>query len=290
MDNVIWGVPSFWIERIPLYYAEDQGILEDYDLDLTIEYFYGGPELCGAVNTGRIRLGSMGFPPFAKAYAEGMPARIIGSTILQQLDHYLVARPEIGSVADLRGKKIGVLSAGSCDSYFIRRMLLRAGVDPDTDVELVAMGKALGGDLTCFSSGQIDAGFVVEPKISLGERQDLFRVLARVGDYYPRYQWGIIFAREDYLETHLETIRKVLEAYRTAAMQIQADPDGCIGLGSRVFGVPPDVFRKALERNLTHWAVDGQVDLEGMENALEIQKEMGVVERDTAVDDMLYAL
>jgi len=109
-DQVIWGVPSFWLERFPLYYGRKMGFFQKRGISLKIKYFWGGPELARAVSRGAIELGEMGLPAFCAAFARGSPARIIGSSTIQQLDHYLVSRPEIKNMVDLKGKKIGILS------------------------------------------------------------------------------------------------------------------------------------------------------------------------------------
>ena len=73
MELVVWGVPSFWIERFPLYYGRKQGFFEEQGIDLEIRYLWGGPELAAAVSRGEIWIGEMGLPPFLKAYSEGLP-------------------------------------------------------------------------------------------------------------------------------------------------------------------------------------------------------------------------
>lgn len=80
--------------------------------------------------------------------------------------------------------RIGILSPGSCDSYFIRHMLRSCSIDPDTEVDLVALGKAYGR-LDEFQSGRIDAGFLVEPFVALGEETGQIKILATVKDFFP---------------------------------------------------------------------------------------------------------
>ena len=60
-------------------------------------------------------------------------------------------------------------------------------------------------------SGRIDAGFLVEPTLSLGESKGLVRVVARVGDYFPRYQWGGIFATESYIKNKRDLLESLLD-------------------------------------------------------------------------------
>jgi ABC-type nitrate/sulfonate/bicarbonate transport system substrate-binding protein len=260
----------------PLYYGKEKGFFLEQGIDLEIEYLHGGPELVRAVQEGKIQVGTIGLPPFSKAFAEGLPAKIVGSAIMRQLNYYVVARPEIQTMTDLKGKKIGILSFGSCDEYFIRRMLKMEGVNPNTEIELVSLGEGYG-DLNCFAVGQIDAGFIGEPKVTQGEHLGLFKVLARVGDYFPKYQWGVIFARNDFIEQQPELLAIILEGFRNACRYIQENPEETIELGSKLFDVSTEVFRGALHRDLANWEVDAKVDIEGLNNCLKIQAEAGAI-------------
>jgi ABC-type nitrate/sulfonate/bicarbonate transport system substrate-binding protein len=96
-----------------------------------IKIFHGGPELMQAVREGHVHIGEIGLPPFIKAFSKGLHARIIVSTFIQQLDHYIAARPDIRALSELKGKKIGILSHGSCDEYFIQKLLKSINIDPE---------------------------------------------------------------------------------------------------------------------------------------------------------------
>ena len=284
-DKVIWGTPSFWMNVFPLYYGKEKGFFLEQGIDLEIEYLHGGPELVRAVQEVKIQVGTIGLPPFSKAFAEGLPAKIVGSAIMRRLNYYVVARPEIQTMTDLKGKKIGILSFGSCDEYFIRRMLKMEGVNPNTEIELVSLGDCYG-DLNCFT-GQIDAGFIGEPMVTQGEHLGLFKVLARVGDYFPKFQWGVIFARNDFIEKQPELLARILEGFRNACRYIQENPEETIELGSKLFDVSTEVFRGALHRDLANWEVDAKVDIEGLNNCLKIQAEAGAITCDIGNLDMV---
>ncbi len=207
MHKITWGAPSFWMERFPLYRGIEQGFFADRGTDLRIWYAHGGPELAAAVAKGRIPIGEMGLPPFLAALGRGLQARMVGSSIFQQLDHYLAARPGISGTARLAGCRIGILSAGSCDEFFIRKMLRTRGIDPDNDVDLVPLGKDYGKP-EVFTDGRVDAAFVVEPRLSLGQRQGLWRVIDRVADYYPPLPVGHHPGRGDVAATRRKTGRR----------------------------------------------------------------------------------
>ena len=295
MERVVWGVPSFWIERFPLYYGRKRGFFQQRGIDLEIRYYWGGPELAAAISRGEVWIGEMGLPPFLKAYSEGLPARVIGSSTIQRLDHYLVARPQISKIEDLQGRRLGILSAGSCDDYFARSMLKATGLDPDTDVELVPLGSAYG-NVRCFAPSPesslpgVDAGFLVEPFVARAERLGWVRILAAVRDYFPSYQWGIILARMDALERKIDLIRRAMDGFRAACRRIVENPGEAASFGAQVFRIAKEDFRRALLRDLEHWEIDARLDVQGMENCLRVQKEMGSVPSDLRLEGAIKQL
>jgi ABC-type nitrate/sulfonate/bicarbonate transport system substrate-binding protein len=289
LEKVVWGAPSFWIERFPLYWGIHQGYFTDQGIDLHIQYLYGGPELARTFNDGSIHIGEMGLPPFATAYQQGMNARIIGSSVIQQLDHYLAARPDIVSIEGLSGCRIGILSGGSCDDYFIRKMLTTREIDPDGDVELVPLGEDYGKP-GLIADGHVDAAFVVEPQLARGEHEGLLRVIDRVADYYPRYQWGIILASQTWLNQKMDLLGRLMHAFRKACRSIKDHPELTIALGSRVFGVAPEIFEIALMRDLPRWEINAHLDRAGLQSALNVQEEMGTSTSDLSLNEMVLQL
>ena len=287
--HVTWGTPSFWIERFPLFFGREIGLFQKQGVYPEIRIFHGGPELLKAVRDGDVHIGEIGLPPFIKAFSEGLPARIIGSTFIQQLDHYIAALPDISSLAELRGKRIGILSHGSCDEYFLHRILNTEMIDPQEDVEIVPLGDAYG-DMKCFLSGRIDAGFLVEPMLSQGESNCLLRVVARVGDSFPRYQWGGIFATEAFIKNKRDLLESLLNGYRESVRRIREDTKSAAAYGSLLFKVEKKVFHKALERNFANWEMNTGIDRTGLKNCLKIQKALGAVCSDIKISNMVFQL
>jgi ABC-type nitrate/sulfonate/bicarbonate transport system substrate-binding protein len=283
---ILWGAPSFWIERFPLVYGVEKRIFQHLGLCPEVKIHHGGPELLQAVRDDRVHVGEIGLPPFLVAFSQGLPARIIGSTFIRSLDHFLVARPGIHALAELRSRRIGILSRGSCDDYFIRRLLQTQEIDPDHEATLVPLGSAYS-DPACFSSGRIDAGFMVEPALSSGENKRFFHMLARVGDFFPRYQWGGIFAADSWIQGNRDLLTALMEGYRQSVRQMAADPEACVPLGCRMFGVEPAVFRSALNRHLPNLEPDAAIDLEGLENCIRIQLELGAIPREIRPEEMI---
>jgi ABC-type nitrate/sulfonate/bicarbonate transport system substrate-binding protein len=73
--------------------------------------------------------------------ASGADIKLIGSHV--SFDEYgMGVGSAIGSIGELKGKKVGVSALGARSDLVARVMLRRAGLDPSRDVEMVAAGLA----------------------------------------------------------------------------------------------------------------------------------------------------
>ena len=117
----------------------EKGFFRDEGIDLVLRVLFGGPPLAHAYDTGELPVGQMGSPPAVNALARGASFRIVGGGLRRKAHMYLCVRPEIADFAALRGARIGLLSMGSCDEWFCRVILGRAGLDPDRDVRMIPL-------------------------------------------------------------------------------------------------------------------------------------------------------
>jgi ABC-type nitrate/sulfonate/bicarbonate transport system substrate-binding protein len=141
-----------------------------------------------------------------------------------------------------------------------------------------------------FMSGKIDAGFLIEPTLSLGESQGRVRVVARVGDFFPRYQWGGIFASESYIKNNRGLLESLMDGYRESIRLIREDVKSAAAFGSRIFQMKKRVFQKALERNFANWEMDARIDISGLENCIKIQETLGAARTDIQISNMVFQL
>lgn len=93
--------------------------------------------------------------------AKGEQLYIIAG-MLNHLDYTLISTPEIKTIADLKGKKVGLIERGhGRDATWIRRLLRKEGMDPDRDVISV-----------------LDAGYgsleIQGPRLDRGDYQAVF--------------------------------------------------------------------------------------------------------------------
>ena len=153
---------------LPLTIAEQMGFFKDEGLDVTIVDFAGGSKALQAVVGGSADVVSGAFEHTINMQFKGQP---MVAFVLQGLAPQIVlgvnpkTMPNFKTVADLKGKKIGVSAPGSSTNVLVNFVLAKAGLKP-SDVSIVGVG-ASNGAVAAMRSGQIDAISNLDPVITL---------------------------------------------------------------------------------------------------------------------------
>ena len=152
--------------------------------------FDSGPLVDAGFAAGRIDVGTMGDLPASLAVKSGLPVTAIASEQYIGASEYLVARPGITSVAQLRGKSVAY-TTGTAEQAFALRALATAGLTQrdvhQVDVSLLQLG-------TVLESGAADASVVsVEQKVDYQQNHAGSTVLATVTSVKPA-SYGYILA------------------------------------------------------------------------------------------------
>lgn len=288
--DVTWGQANRGGQHDwPFVMALKQGFFQEEGINLHIQVVPGGDALAEAMGRGEIQVGRMGTPPFLTAVGNGLlPGKIIASSVIGNLDHFFfVVRPEIRELTDLRGKTVGVLSCGSCDGHLVRLELRRAGLDPDQDVVYRELWQNYG-KVDGLASGELAAQLLVEPQVSYGEMQGILRVVEPVSKAEPRFQWGLLVAREDFIAEQPDLLRRLLRGYLRGVQHCIAHPEETKVLAqSHTPEYDSAVIERALTRTLPYWNVAGQVDMEGVAVAVETMLSLGAISRRLRPEDLV---
>ncbi|KQW35321.1 ABC transporter substrate-binding protein [Rhizobacter sp. Root404] len=159
---------------LPLTIAESLGYFKQEGLDVTIADFAGGSRALQAMIGGSADVVSGAFEHTINMQVKGQRLRAF---VLQGRAPQIVlginpkTMPGFKSVAELKGKKLGVTAPGSSTNVLANFVLGKAGLKPG-DVAIVGVG-AGNGAVAAMRAGQIDAISNLDPVITL---------LARSGD------------------------------------------------------------------------------------------------------------
>ncbi len=198
-------------ENIVFALAKDSGILKKHDLELEVVLITTGGTLAMQALVGRsLDLLTTGATPFLHGYLEGADVKIIGG-VNNRLAYTFVARGNITTAAQLKGKIVGITRFGSIDELATKTALLQLGLNPKTDVTLIQTGGS-ASRLAALHSGAIEASSLASG-YSYVARKLGFNVLLDFVQKDIEYLMTGIVARNDFLHSHGDALRRFLAAY-----------------------------------------------------------------------------
>jgi len=221
---------------LSLTVAEQLGFFKAEGLDLTIVDFAGGARALQAVVGGSADVVSGAFEHTVNMQHKGQRMRAF---VLQGRSPMIVlgvnpkTMPNFKTVADLKGKKIGVTAPGSSTNVMVNFILAKAGLKPG-DVSIIGVGAAQGA-VAAMRSGQIDAMSNLDPVITLLQRSGDLKVVSdtrivaeseRVfGGPMPA---GCLYAPQTFIDKNPNTTQALANAVVRANRWIQAAGPGDI--------------------------------------------------------------
>ncbi|WNQ11108.1 ABC transporter substrate-binding protein [Paenibacillus aurantius] len=219
------------------------------------------------------------------AAGKGAPIKIVSSMFRTKGPFYLIASPNIKSIEDLKGKKVGVGVFGSGLDVYTRVILQKHGLT-DKDVTLVANG-AQQAAYASLETKQVDATIIHEPFASLVEKEGKGKLLATGWDYLPTFHTGVLAARNGILEEKPELVKKLIRAYFKSQEYAKSHPEEYKAYYLKNSPIDPEVLDKALKREEGLWENKPDVDIQSLQDTQKIQKELGFQDQIYDLDKIL---
>lgn len=230
-----WDLPF----NVPMMIAAEEGSLARFE---------GVP-----VRTGQMMLASLasgeldlavgvGDAAFAAAFSSGLKAKIVAIASRSPSTFAVVARaPEILSVCDLKGKKVGGLRASVVHTVLLK-VLSEHGMSADS-VELFSMPPAEA--YAALARGDVDAALLVGADIMRAARDLGARVLAdgtgRVGGI------SLIVASDRAIAERSQEIDQFLEVRARIVRAMDEDPDTALDAAARRTGLDRETAARLME-------------------------------------------
>src|SRR5437868_3342001 len=215
---------------LPLTIAERLGYFKEEGLDVEIVDFAGGAKALQAVVGGSADVVSGAYEHTVALQAKGQQYQ---EFVLQGRAPQIVlvvsnkTMPAFKSVADLKGKKIGVTAPGSSTNVMANFVLAKAGLKP-SDVSIIGVGAASGA-VAAMRAGQIDAISNLDPVITLLQRSGDLKIVSDTrivaeadkvfGGPMPA---GCMYAPQAFIDKNPATVQAIANAIVRADKWIQA--------------------------------------------------------------------
>lgn len=155
---------NVWPGYEPLYVAYDEGAFAGQAVDL-IEYRAAGQVLNG-LRKGTINMAAVTLDEAVRIAASGYPVEVIWLFNISDGADQLLARPGINSIADLKGKRIGV-EHNALGAYLLQRFFQ---INQLNAADYQVLGLDLAAHSQAISKAEIDAVMTFDPEKSKLQR------------------------------------------------------------------------------------------------------------------------
>jgi NitT/TauT family transport system substrate-binding protein len=216
----------------------------------------GSADLMAAkVISGEYDLATLPINMAAKLYNSGIPIRLC-AVVGKGMVSFLSSDPAIASIADLRGRDVQVAGQGATPDFLLRKLLRRAGIDPDKDLRL-SYSLPYPEAAAALAAGKIESALMPEPFATLAISMnaalrspldiDALWKSATGQDSYPMTAL-VVSARA--ARDAPESVRAFLDAYRASIEWVAANPKAAGLLVEKYdLGLKAPIAEKAIPRS-----------------------------------------
>ena len=152
-------ITAYFEANLPVLVAIANGYFDEERVKVEIVSFKGGSEIRKALIAGEIDFGAQSSAHAGIAQNAGADLRLILATFELSTIDILVRselKDQIKTLADLKGKKIGVTRFGSLTWVMANKYVSMAGLDPEKDVTIVEVGSDPAAIASALKAGEID--------------------------------------------------------------------------------------------------------------------------------------
>lgn len=202
----------------PMFIAQEKGFFAVEGLEVEQVFFKSAQPVAVAMASGDIQIGATGITAgLYNAVAGGIAMKLVADKGRVWSQYQLVGlmvsnqawEKGLKTIADLKGRRVGVTQIGSTFHYMLGNMLSEAGMSL-ADVKVVPLG-GVKNMMDAVASGRIETAFMVQPFCSVMEAKKQGHRMLWVSDYL-NYQIAAIFMGHKLLEDPA-TAKAFLRAY-----------------------------------------------------------------------------
>ena len=220
-DQIRVGYGSLSTSYAAIWVAGEAGLLQKNGINAEVLYLESAL-VRTALIVGDIAMGGMSGTTMAAPRLQGADPVIIAS-FANALQYRLVVRPDIRTVADLKGKRVGVAGFGLGAHRGAQIILAKLGLNPDTDVTMLQ----IGGDptrLAALLNGTIDAS-VFNPPLYQRAVEAGMKVLANIEEMNFPVQGSALVTTDRFVKKNHDLTRRAMRSIVQAIHLIKTNPE-----------------------------------------------------------------
>ncbi len=268
--KLIIGYTARDLNNFPLFVAQTKGFFKEAGKDVEVVQMRSNIGLSGLLG-GSVDYYTSFSSAVTLAAQQGSPIVGIFSMIARP-SLFMITRPEIRSMAELKGKIIGLGSVGGITVEITRRMLAAYGISA-SDFTIVSTGD-LPVRMAAVKSGAIHATLAGPPAPSQAKDMGL-NVLASAADTVDFPLAGLSASMAKIKSNRAEVVA-VLTAMLRGLLLVHNQRSEAIALIQKIFKMERALAEAGYDQSLKAYSKDGTASAKGIESVLELARQQGL--------------
>ena len=274
-----------WSSQLPIRVAMSKGYFREQGIAIEPIFIRGGPAAMAALISGDADFASVGGAQVViRPRARGLDVSIIAS-VSNYVTYLIIGSKGTKTVADLKGKIIGVTGAGAFSDFAMRLFFKKNNLEPDKDVILRAVGNTTMRAVALEKGLIAAAPFIPEDAVRLIDNG--FPLIANLNESLDIPQ-SIIITRDEVLEKYPETSKRFLKALVLGIQLAKKNKKEAIQAGYAA-GLKgnSDIVNKAYDLFIPGYTSDLTIAVDGIQLMLEEDIRSGIVDKKMTVDRVI---
>ncbi len=222
--KLVVGYSEVYEGMLPLYYAFEKGIFKQNGIEADLRLTTSSTGIA-AILANEIQVFMGGGSETLSANVAGAELLLIGN-VVPIYPYVFLAAPEVKTLADLKGKKVGVSMPGSTSDIATRIGLARQGIDPDKDVTIVAVGSSQNRT-AALKTGSIQGGLDQPPFSYQLQAQGLNALFDMASLKLPVVNNGIV-VQKSFAASNRALVQRYIDSMVQSLAAIRKDRAGAI--------------------------------------------------------------
>ena len=251
-------VPFAWTFT-PLDIGIQEGIFAKHGLEIEASASAGDAKLQQLLTAGSTDIGIGSGPGMAFA-VKGVPAKAVAAMygLPRNMAVMVGYDSSVKSVAELKGKKLGVTTVGSLTAWIGDRINQKEGWGKD-GIDVVPIG-GMPPARAAIKTHQID-GYIgaLETGYQLEENKE-WRVITPATPFVDHFITHVLFARNEVVQKNPAAVRAFLEGWFETIAWMKSHKEQSVAISAKVINVTPSVAARAYDEQIGGFSTDGSFD------------------------------
>lgn len=253
---------------VPFWVAKEAGLFKKHGLDIDLLFINGSTRAVQSLIAGDLNFsGAVGTSAMNGAMAGGDVVIING--LVNTLPYYLIGKPEIKSLEDLKGRSAAAHIPGTSADFALRLALKKVGI-PYENIKAVMVGGA-PARIAAVMSGQVDFTVVTEPGKIKGEKAGL-KVVMDMAKLDVPFQFTCSVTTERMIRENPDAVTSLVKAMAEAVHYYKNNKEPVIKIMQKYTrGQTRGVLEGTYAAYDEIFVEDTRPTIEGLKNTLEVQ-------------------